>query len=47
MELQNTFNLKIMGDSFICRTKVYWSQMPEDLKSTNKTLYGAKQNINK
>ena len=47
IELQNTFNLKIMGDSFICRTKMYWCQMPEDSKSTNKTLYCAKRNINK
>ena len=40
IELQNTFNLKIMGDSFICRTKVY-------SKSTNNTLHCAKRNINK
>ena len=47
MEQQNNFNLKLLGDTFICRSKIHWFQIPPVLRSTDKTIATVKKSIRK
>ena len=46
-EKQNSWTLDIMKNSFICRTKAYWLQLPPDLRNSSGKIDSVKVQLKK
>ena len=46
-ERQNPCNLVIMENSFVCRTKSYWVQIPEKIRKESKSIKSIKNEVKK
>ena len=46
-ENQNSFDLVIMKNSFVCRTKTYWVQLPQNIKNECQSIKSLKTAVKK